>query len=263
MSQNFWHIRHCSLFGRLTDAQLQRLERVARQRKYPKGSAVYLPADAADSALLLAEGRVRLTSTTPEGKQSILAFIEAGELFGELALIETGEREERAEAQVNSVVILIPGDELRSMMEESSALSLGITKLIGLRRKRIERRLKSLLFHSNRDRLIHLLAELVEQYGIATSEGVEIGLRLSHQDMAAVIGATRETVTTLLGDMQQEGLLKISRQKLVLLDVPRLMRVSGQAGNVGGLSPPNSTSPRIPVQGEELATPQNSPRFPR
>ncbi len=255
MSQQFWHIRNCSLFSRLTDQQLQRLERAARQRKYPKGSTVYLPADAADSALLLADGRVRLSSTTFEGKQSILAFIEAGELFGELSVIDAGEREERAEAVVNSVIFLIPGNDLRSLMEESAALSLGITKLIGLRRKRIERRLKNLLFHSNRERLTHLLSELTEQYGVATTEGIEIGLRLSHQDMAAVIGATRETVTTLLGDMQHEGLLKISRQKLVLLDVPKLLQNSdssrgGLASPKGSERQPGAAAPRITPLGE-------------
>lgn len=222
MAQTFWHIRNCSLFGRLTDPQLTQLESRSRLRKFPKGSSIYLPADAADSAFLLADGRVRLCSTTPDGKQSILAFIEAGEIFGELSLIESGEREERAEAVVGSTVILIPGDLLRSLMEASTTLTLGVTKLIGMRRKRIERRLRSLLFHNNRDRLTHLLTELVEQYGMATTDGIELSVRMSHQDMASVIGATRETVTTLLGEMQTEGLLRISRQKLILLDVPRL-----------------------------------------
>jgi len=253
MAQTFWHIRNCSLFGRLSEPQLQQLESWSRLRKFPKGSSIYLPADAADSALLLADGRVRLCSNTSDGKQSILAFIEAGELFGELALIEKGEREERAEAVTNATVLLIPGDLLRSMMESSASLTLGVTKLIGMRRKRIERRLKSLLFHNNRDRLTHLLTELIEQYGNATTAGVELSVRLSHQDMASVIGATRETVTTLLGEMQSEGLLKISRQKLTVLDLPRLTGVSpgGQAGNPPPPryppNPPQSASPQRPI----------------
>ncbi len=245
MAQTFWHIRNCSLFGRLSDQQLQRLEQRSRMRKFPKGSSIYLPADTADSAFLLAEGRIRLCATTPEGKQSILAFIEPGELFGELALIEQGEREERAEAVVGSVVVLIPGDEMRAMMEESAQLTLGVTKLIGLRRKRIERRLRSLLFRNNRDRLTHLLTELAEQYGTATSEGIELGIRLSHQDLASIIGATRETVTNLLGEMQNERLLKIRRQRLVVLDLPRLA-----AGLNGTAAKPESPS----LSGRSAAT---------
>ncbi|QDV24248.1 Crp/Fnr family transcriptional regulator [Aureliella helgolandensis] len=222
MGQSFWHIRNCSLFQRLTEQQLELLEKRARQRKFAKGSSVYLPTDRSDGAFLLAEGRVRICATTPEGKQSILAFVEAGELFGELALLEPGQREERADVVNAATIILIPGDILRELMEVSAPLALGVTKLIGLRRRRIERRLRSLLFRSNRERLTHLLIELSEQYGNPTSEGIELAIRLSHQDLASIIGATRETVTTLLGEMQSEGLLQIKRQRLLILDWQRL-----------------------------------------
>lgn len=222
MAQTFWHVRNCSLFQRLNDSQLETLEQKARIRKFPKGSSVYLPTDLSDGAFLLAEGRVRICSTTPDGKQSILAFVEPGEVFGELALVESGQREERAEAVLNSTVVLMPSEHLRDLMEQSAPLTLGVTKLIGLRRKRVERRLRSLLFRNNRDRLTHLLVELAEQYGNATSEGIELSIKLSHQDLASIIGATRETVTTLLGEMQSEGLLRIKRQRLLILDLRKL-----------------------------------------
>lgn len=222
MTQQVWYVRSCSLFERLSAEQLSSLEGRARVRSFPKNSAVYMPTDSADGIFLLAEGRIRLCSSTPDGKQAILAFIEPGELFGELALIESGEREERAEAATNSTVVLLPGDEVRRLMETSAALTLGITKLIWFRKTRVERRLRSLLFRSNRDRLAHLLLELVEQYGRTMNEGVLLDIKLSHQELASIIGATRETVTVLLGEMQLEGLLKVSRQRIVVRDLRRL-----------------------------------------
>jgi CRP-like cAMP-binding protein len=220
--QGLWYIQNCSLFQRLTAEQLGRLERRARVREFPRNSAVYLPSEIAEGAFLLGQGRIRICSNTPDGKQAILAFIEPGEVFGELSLVQEGEREERAEAAVDSTVILLPSDELRTLMDTSPTLSLGITKLIGLRRKRIERRLRSLLFRSNRDRLAHLLLELTEQYGKRIDEGVLLDIKLSHQELAAIIGVTRETVTTLLGEMQLGGLLKISRQKVVIRNLRQL-----------------------------------------
>lgn len=222
MAQNFWHIRNCSLFHRLNDSQLEFLEQRARMRTFPKGTTVYMPTEVAEGTFLLAEGRIRIGSTTPDGKQCILGFVEPGELFGELSIVDNGQREERAEAIVHSTVVLIASQHIRQLMEQSPELSLGVTKLIGIRRKRVERRLRSLLFRNNRDRLTHLLVELAEQYGQATSEGIELKIRLSHQDLAAVIGATRETVTTLLGEMQSEGLLRIQRQRLWIHDLPKL-----------------------------------------
>ncbi len=222
MAQRLWYVRNCSLFQRLSAEYLSRLEQRARIREFPRNSTVYLPSDIADGAFLLAQGRIRICSTTPDGKQAILAFVEPGELFGELALIEVGEREERAEAATDCTVVLLPGDELRRLMENFSDISLGVTKLIGLRRKRVERRLRSLLFRSNHDRLAHLLLELVEQYGRPSPEGVLLEIKLSHQELSSIIGATRETITALLGEMQLDGLLKISRQKIVVRDLRRL-----------------------------------------
>ncbi len=224
MTERLWYIKNCSLFDRLSAEQLSELERHARMRTFPKRSAVYLPGEVADSVFLLAQGRVRLCSATPEGKQALLALIEPGELFGELALVDPSWREERAEAVLDSTVILLPGDDLQRLMEQSPSMSLGVTKLIGLRRQRIERRLKSLLFRSNRDRLIHLLIELAEQYGRPDPEGVCLGVKLSHQDLANIIGSTRETVTLVLGELQLEGLVRVGRQKIVIRQLEAMVR---------------------------------------
>jgi CRP-like cAMP-binding protein len=202
------------------------LELRCRARQFPAGTPVYLPADQADAVLLLAEGRVKIGNFTEAGKQTILAFIEPGEIFGELTLVgssdQSGQREEYAETLEKSMIFLIPADTMRQLIEENPHVSLGITKLFGLRRKRIERRLKYLLFRSNRERLIHLLLELAEQYGRRTAEGIVLGIRLSHQDLANIIGSTRETVTVVLGELQAQGLLELGRRKIVLTDIDRL-----------------------------------------
>ena len=125
-------------------------------------------------------------------------------------------------------------------MLEQPALSLGVTKLIGLRRKQIERRLKYLLFHSNRDKLVHLLLELVEQYGKRTAEGIEITLKLSHQDLASIIGATRETVTVNLGELQADGLIKVGRKRVLVKDVERM---AASVSVVAPLSPGENDGP--------------------
>lgn len=191
-------------------------------RMFPRGTPIYLPADQADAVLVLAQGRVKIGSFTEDGKQTILAFIEPGELFGELALLEGNQREEYAEALEKSTIVLLPNQAIQELLANNPEVALGVTKLYGLRRQRIERRLKYLLFRSNRDRLIHLLLELAERYGRRTPDGVELRIKLSHQELASVIGSTRETVTVVLGELQGEGMLRLGRRKLVLTDLPKL-----------------------------------------
>ncbi len=225
MAKAFWYIGRWSLFQRLGNDQLAELEKKAKQRAFSKGSAIYVPFDSSDSVCLLAEGRIRICSSTPEGKLAILALIEPGEIFGELAVLNSSDQEERAEAAIASTVIMIPGDDFRKVMESSPELAIGITKLIGFRRARIERRLRGLLFRSNRERLCQLLVELAEQYGRQKEGGVELTISLSHQELASVIGSTRESVTMLLGELQLEGLISVARKRVLIRHLKRLAAI--------------------------------------
>jgi len=224
MQDKHWFLTRCDLFAKLQPHQLAHLESRCRIGEFARGKLVYLPSDTSEGCFLLAAGRVRIFSVSPEGKQSIVAFIEPGDLFGELAIFESSRRDEFAEAAEKATVVLIPGDVMRTLALENPALTFGITKLIGLRRRRIERRLRGLLFRSNRQRLIHLLLELAEQFGQRTDQGVQIVVKLSHQELAGVIGSTRESVTLLLGELQQEGLVRVARRRIELTSPERLAK---------------------------------------
>lgn len=218
MNEKYWYLKKCSVFSDLTPNQIQSVEAECFSREFSRGEVIYLPSDMGDSVLLLARGRVRIYHVTHEGKQAILGFVEPGELFGELSAFSGSPREEYAEATEKSLVVLMPRQVVRKLMNHHPSVSMKLTGLFGLRLKRMERRLKSLLFRSSRDRLVHLLLELAERYGRHTADGVLIAQRISHQDMAAIIGATRETVTITLGELQAEGVLEINRRRITLKD---------------------------------------------
>lgn len=228
MSDRVWYIQRCELFERLTPSDLGVLESAARVRSFARKSVVYFPQDAADAVYVVAEGRIRLVSITPDGKEAILAFFEPGDLFGELALLDGEPREEYAEAVLASKVIAIPRTSVDEVMSRNPSLTMAITKLIGWRRKRLERRLRNLLFRSNRERLSSLLWELTERYGRRIDEGLLIDIKLSHQDLAGLIGVTRESVTLALGELQAEGMISVGRQRIVVHNVSQLAKSAGE-----------------------------------
>lgn len=203
-------------------SDLSDLQGRCRVRRVARNKPIYLPADPADGVLLLAAGRAKVCSLTRQGKQVILSLVEPGEIFGELAVVAPGVRENYAEAIEDSKVVLIPTEALQERWQRYPDVALELGGLIGRRRQRLERRLKYLLFRSKRERLVHLLLELVEQYGVPTTRGTQLAIQLSHQDLASIIGSTRETVTMLLGELQTEGHLIIGRRRIVLTDVARL-----------------------------------------
>ncbi|TWU23226.1 cAMP receptor protein [Novipirellula galeiformis] len=222
MPEKLWHLKNCDIFGKLLPEEIKRLESRSRSRSFPARSPVYLPSEKADSVFLLAKGLVKVCNLTSDGKQSILAFVEPGELFGELAIFAEAARDEYVEAVDAATVVMIPAEELQQLMSHHNGVALEITKMVGLRRHRIERRLKNLMFLSNRDRLIHLLLDLAEQFGVCDSEGIRLRIKLAHQELANLMGSTRETVTILLGHLKSEGLIHVGRRKIVLVNTEQL-----------------------------------------
>lgn len=228
MADRLWYLKNCSLFRGLSPELVERLESRSRFRQFEPKSIIYLPDDDADCVMLLASGRVKMYHVTADGRQSVLAFIDPGELFGELSVISTGGREEFAEAMETSSVIMIPGDEMRELIEEQATVSLEMTKLMGLRRRSIERRIKSLLYRTPRERMTCLLLELAEKYAEPCADGVLLNIRLSHQEMSNVIGTTREMVTVMLGELRTCGMIEIKRRRVIVKDLETLASSVGE-----------------------------------
>lgn len=224
MSEGLWYLKRCELFERLSAEQLGRLESHCRSRTFAAHTAIRLPAEKAESVFLLATGLAKVSHLIGDGKESILAFVEPGELFGELAILDGQQQDEFFEAVEASTVVMIPTEEMHRLIAERTDVALAVTKIIGLRRRRVERRLKNLFFLSIRERLIHLLLDLAEQFGRQVEEGVRIRLKLSHQDLANLIGATRETVTATLGRLKLEGSIHNTRCNIVLTNSAHLAR---------------------------------------
>ncbi|MCI0459425.1 MAG: Crp/Fnr family transcriptional regulator [Gemmataceae bacterium] len=240
MNGKLWYLKQCDLFEKLTPQQAERLDRHASLLTFKRQALVYSPAEPGLSVLVLARGRIKIKDITPDGKETILAFIEEGEIFGELAVLDGQARGEFAEAMTEVQVLVIPREDLLWLLELRPDVALSITKLVGLRRRRIENRFRNVLFLSSRERMVRLLGELVEFHGERAGNACRIRLPLSHQDLASLIGVTRETVTHVLGQLQADGLVQARRRQITVLDCDRLAEEGAWAADpfrVGSPSP--------------------------
>ena len=231
MSEKIWFLKRCPLFEHLAPEECRRLEVRSLERGFRRGEIIYFPSEAGRTVLVLARGRVKIKAVTPDGRETIFAFIEPGELFGELALLDGEPRNEYAEAVEETRALAIPREELLWLMGRRPDVALHVTKLLGFRLRRVENRLRNILFRSNRERIVALLVELLESHGRHEGNAWEIRLRLSHQELANLIGATRETVTVTLGQLQREGLVSVKRRRITVLNRARL------AAEASGLEP--------------------------
>jgi len=229
MEEKFWYLKRCPVFEQLAAEEMAHLEAHSQIKTFERKSLIYLPNDQGDAMLLLVSGRVRIYHITSEGKEALLTFIDPGELFGELSVIGQLQREEFAEAMEKSQLIRIPRSALEEVLRKQPGVLFELTRLIGLRSQKFERRLKSLMFQPNRERLIYLLLELAERYGVRHPLGTALQVKLSHQEMANLIGSTRETVTMVLGELQLEQLVSVQRRQVILRNVSALAAAINQA----------------------------------
>lgn len=216
MNEKYWYLKKYPAFAELNADEIRVLDSVSQVQQYSRGDVIYFPGDNADSTMLLTSGRVRIYHITGDGKQAILGFVEANETFGELSAFQNSNRGEYAEALEKCVVLVIPQHALRQQMEQQPSVAMKMTEVFSARARNAERRLKSLLFGSSRDRLWDLLEDLAARYGVPNQDGVVIAQKISHQDLASIIGATRETVTITLGELQNEGLIEINRRRITM-----------------------------------------------
>lgn len=217
------------LFEHLPEPRRERLLACSRMRRYDCGTFVFVATDDRQSVYLLLSGRVRLYHVTPDGRQALLAIIDPGELFGELALVASGERGISAEPMEPADVLVLPADEVRALMDSDPRVARCAAELIGRRHLDCERRLMSLLFRPVCERLIALLLDLADKYGRPADGGVLLDIPLSQQDLADAIGSTRESVSTALSAFQSENLVFVDRRRIVLRDTKRLSERLGRS----------------------------------
>jgi CRP/FNR family transcriptional regulator len=209
------------MFADMTDAEMRRLAERTVMRRYPRGAAIVRPEDPADTIYLVKEGRVKLCRYSPAGRVQILALLGRGDIFGEhgLAGADTGTQ---CEALEDTLVCLLRWHHLEDLIRSNPGLALRVIKNLALRLRQAEEAIEDLAFRDVPGRLATLLARLADAYGEPHPDGQRLVLRFTHQDLASMIGATRETVTNVLTRFRDDGLVAIEERHIVVRELGRL-----------------------------------------
>ncbi|KIG12965.1 cAMP-binding protein [Enhygromyxa salina] len=213
-----WHLRKIPLLSNVPPAKLQELISQVELREIPRRQVIYLPGDPGEQVYFINGGRVKTSKVTRDGKELTLAYRGAGQIFGELAVIDGSPREEMAEAMKNAIITELPVDVFRELLLADAKLCFSFLSDVGKRRRQLETKLEHLVFKDVQAKLAALLLELGEEYGQETEDGLQIGLKITHQEMANLIGSTRETISLTLAQFKKKDLLNMNGRTVVLLD---------------------------------------------
>lgn len=211
-----WYLKNINLFQGMSEDQMRMVEQRTVMREVRRREVLYLPGDAGDRIFLLKRGVVKISALQEDGREVILALLRKGEVFGEEAVIDDAPRDHLAEAYEDALICIITRKDFMDMLRSHPELVFKVTKLIGLRLKTFRTRVEHLLFKGASQRLAATLIELAHEHGVSDAQGVLVPLRLSQQDLANLIGVTRESVNLALSDFRRKGLVVLEGRSLRL-----------------------------------------------
>jgi CRP/FNR family cyclic AMP-dependent transcriptional regulator len=220
--RTLWYLKKIPLIADLGPEVLARLAERIQLREIRRREVVYLPGDPGSHLFVVNGGRIKISKVTRDGKALTLSYCGPSELFGETCLIEGGPREEMAEAMENSMVTEIERGDFERLLQAHSALGYQMTKILARRRRELENKLETLVFRDVTSKLAELLLGLAEEYGVEDSRGTMVALKITHQELANLIGSTRETVSLTLSTFKKKKLICTEGRKVIISDAESL-----------------------------------------
>ena len=205
------HNRRVQLFSGLGSDEMSRITAHARSLRKTRGEFIYMPGDRADFVYILKNGRVKLSVLSESGKEIAIDIIQPGEIFGEFALVDESQRSNMTQAMDDVLMWVFSKHDFTKLLTSLPMLALSYIKLVGDRRRRMEKKLSDITSKPVSGRICELLHEVATSSTEVENVSSDHIVPLTHQDVASLIGAARQTTTTVLNDLERRGIIELGR----------------------------------------------------
>lgn len=211
-----------ALFGILAPEDVDALLARARFEHHPAGHLIFAKGSPGRSMMAVLRGGIRISTTSPNGREIVLAILNAGEIFGEMALLDGGERTADAVALSDCELLVIDRREFIPFLQDRSDLCIAFLRLLSQRLRRTDELVEAAMF----ERLESRLAKALVRLGTADTSGgraePRFQLEVSQQELGGIVGASREKVNKQLRVWQRAGFLELGKRRITIHDVDAL-----------------------------------------
>ncbi len=217
----------CRLFAGMGQEPLRAIARTLRARRFRRGEVLFHEGDPGDALFVVASGAVKVVVPSEEGEEAILATLRRGDFLGELALLDGAARSASAVALEPTETLALPREQFLALVAAEPAIRDALLASLAGELRRLTTHVAELHFLDLTGRLAARLARLAEENGERRPDGsIRLDAPLTQSDLAAMIGATRQSVNKLLGEFEADGLLVMERDSIVVPNLERLARAA-------------------------------------
>jgi len=216
------------LFGGLDEDGLEGLIRGMRVRKFRRGETVFHVGDPGDALFIVMSGSIKITLPADSGDEAILATLRPGDFFGELALLDGAPRSATAIAIEPTETYILPRERFRDLIATEPIMREALLATLAAEVRRLTHHVEELHFLDITGRLASRLSRLANESGATSLPDGSIRLAgpLTQGDLAAMIGCTRQSVNKLLGMFTDDGLIRLERDRIVVLNLDGLLHAA-------------------------------------
>jgi CRP/FNR family transcriptional regulator, cyclic AMP receptor protein len=219
-------LNRAPLFEALDDAAAKSLRASVAEVRLSRGQTLFNEGEVGDRLYVILEGKVKLTRAAPDGRENLLSVLGPSEMFGELSLFDPRPRTATATALTDVQLAGLGHDDLRPWLTGRPEVALHLLRALAQRLRRTNDVMADLVFTDVPGRVAKQLLDLAERFGQPTEAGLHVHHDLTQEELAQLVGASRETVNKALADFAGRGWLRIEARAVVILDIERLRRRS-------------------------------------
>lgn len=219
-------LRQTPLFSGLDDEAAASLRSSLTETRLDRGQVLFREGDSGDRLYVVLDGKVKLGRSSPDGRENLMAVLGPGQMFGELSLFDPGPRSLTATAVTDVTMRSLGHDELSRWLTQHPDVARNLLAQLASRLRRTNDVVADLVFSDVPGRVAKALLDLSSRFGRQADDGVHVHHDLTQEELAQLVGASRETVNKALADFANRGWLRLEPRSVVLVDVERLERRS-------------------------------------
>jgi CRP/FNR family cyclic AMP-dependent transcriptional regulator len=215
-------VRKAPLFAGLDDESTSALLKFMKPRSLRRGTVLFREGDAGDELYIIATGKVKIGRESSDGRENLLSVAGPTEIIGELTLFAPGPRSSTVTAISQTELLSLRHEDLMTWLEGRPQAAMNLLRALALRLRKTNDTVGDLVFQDVPGRVAKALLDLADRFGQPAPDGVHVAHDLTQEELAQLVGASRETVNKALADFAQRGWLRLEARAVVLLDVDRL-----------------------------------------
>lgn len=210
------------LFENLSNTEIESLAKIMHPVSFKKDEFLFYEGDTGDSLYFIKEGNIKITKTSKDGKEKILAILSDFDYLGEMSILDEELRSASAQCMNDSSLLVMHKKDFFKLLENNFTIVTELITTLSKRVRSLNNEIENLVFNDVNGQFANLLIELSNKYGVMSSGNIILEIAITHKDLGAMIGVSRETVTRIISRFKKLKLIEMSKKKIIITDIDKL-----------------------------------------